>query len=57
MWRWRWAQGGESEPFESQEAAEAWLSGEWPLLLDQGIGEVELFRDDSVVYRMSLEEE
>ncbi len=56
MWRWRWAGGEESEPFASRQEAETWLSAEWPSLVDEGVAEVELLRDDAVVYRMSLEE-
>jgi hypothetical protein len=50
---------GSSDPFEDQEAAEAWLTQEWVSLRDRGIEDVELLDDeqDQALYRMSLEPE
>jgi hypothetical protein len=47
---------GTSGPFESQEAAEAWLAQEWEALHGRGVEEVMLFQEDSDVclYRMGL---
>jgi hypothetical protein len=47
---------GNSDLFEDQETAEAWLSAEWELLSKSGVEEVLLFDEDAaaIVYRMSL---
>jgi hypothetical protein len=47
---------GTSSPFESQEAAEAWLGGDWEALLARGVDEVLLIDESSdvCVYRMGL---
>jgi len=63
-WEWRYldeAGVGVDGPviaFESQEAAEAWLTGNFPVLADQGVSAVSLFDGERVVYGpMSLEPE
>ncbi|MGK2309394.1 hypothetical protein [Cutibacterium sp. V970] len=49
---------GAGQQFESQEEAEAWLSGTWPELQDAGVDAVTLMEDDEVVYGpMGLSEE
>jgi hypothetical protein len=49
---------GESERFESSQAAEAWLAREWESLLGRGIAEVLLHQEeggeDVFLYRMGL---
>jgi hypothetical protein len=49
---------GESERFESSQAAEAWLALEWESLLGRGVAEVLLRQEeggeDVFLYRMSL---
>jgi hypothetical protein len=49
---------GESERFESSQAAEAWLAREWEPLLERGVAEVLLYQEeggeDVVLYRMGL---
>lgn len=42
------------EPFESREAAEAWLTKYWRDLLANGVDQVELFENQNSVYQMSL---
>lgn len=63
MFVWRYldvggAETGGSEPFEDQDAAEAWLAGSWQELFDRGVETVELVEVDAgeggVRYRMGL---
>jgi hypothetical protein len=59
LWRYRDANDidvGNSDLFEDQETAEAWLSAEWEPLSKSGVVEVLLFDEDAgvIVYRMSL---
>jgi hypothetical protein len=50
-------QTGPTESFEDQTEAEAWLTDEWPALVDAGIDAVTLLDGDSEVYGpMSLHE-
>jgi hypothetical protein len=58
-WRYLDAEGrdaGTSEPFETREAAEAWMGDAWSDLLDRGVEQVLLVdRDrDRTLYRMGL---
>jgi len=46
---YRWSHDG-SPTFEDQPTAEEWLSDHWRDLIDAGIDEVTLLRDDEVVY-------
>lgn len=64
MFVWRYLDAneediGNSDPFEDQEAAEAWLSVEWGPLSEIGVAQVQLFDEDAamVVYLMSLDPE
>ncbi len=41
---------GPDETFEDQTEAEAWLSDEWPALLDAGVGSVTLLDGETEVY-------
>jgi hypothetical protein len=53
------ASGGEmraTDPFASQEEAEAWMGSEWAALLDEGAEHVSLRSDGEQVYRMGLRE-
>jgi hypothetical protein len=43
-----------TEPFESKDAAEAWMGEQWRSLLEEGAEEVSLRRDEAVEYRMGL---
>jgi hypothetical protein len=43
-----------TEPFDTKEAAEAWMGAEWASLLEEGAEEVSLQSDDTVEYRMGL---
>jgi hypothetical protein len=47
---------GTSSAFETKEAAEAWLGGEWEALLERGVDEVMLIDETTAarVYRMGL---
>ena len=45
-----------TEPFASQEEAEAWMGAEWSSLLDEGAETVSLVRGDETLYRMGLRE-
>lgn len=56
MWRWEPDQGAIEERFDSQAAAEAWLTANYEDLQDEGIGAVSLCEEDRVVYGpMSLD--
>ncbi len=46
----------ETERFESQEDAEAWMGAHWSGLLDEGAESVSLIRDGEVLYDMGLRE-
>lgn len=46
-----------TEPFESKEAAEAWMGDHWAELLDEGAETVSLLIDDQREYRMGLRAE
>ncbi len=46
----------ETERFESQDDAEAWMGANWSALLDEGAETVSLVRDGEVVYDMGLRE-
>lgn len=56
VYLWRYADDagvvadGPAVSFESQEAAESWLSETYADLLDEGISAVSLFNDLQVVY-------
>lgn len=56
VYQWRYADeagvvtDGPAIAFDSQEAAEEWLSDAYAGLLDDGIAEVSLFNDHSAVY-------
>ena len=61
MFVWRYLDAndmdvGNSDLFEDQEAAEAWLTAEWELLSKSGVEGVLLVDEDAavIVYRMSL---
>ena len=45
-----------TEPFVSQEAAEAWMGAEWAALLEEGAESVSLRDGEEQVYRMGLRE-
>ena len=45
-----------TDPFASQEEAEAWMGVEWAALLDEGAEYVSLRSDDGQVYKMGLRE-
>jgi hypothetical protein len=44
-----------TNPFESQEKAEAWLTDNWESLLDDGVRSVVLMNGAEVLYEMGLE--
>lgn len=46
-----------TEPFASQEDAEAWMGAEWSALRDEGAEYVLLRAGAEVVYRMGLSEQ
>ena len=46
----------ETERFESQADAEAWMGANWSALLGEGAETVSLVRDGEVVYDMGLRE-
>jgi competence protein ComEC len=46
-----------SDPFESQEEAEAWMGTEWRALLEEGAESVSLVEGDVTIYVMGLKEE
>jgi hypothetical protein len=49
---------GATEPFPSQEAAEAWMGTEWSSLLEEGAEKVRLVDPSGkVLYTMGLREE
>lgn len=54
MWRYADEAGvvtdGPAISFDSQEAAEEWLSGSFDELMEGGVAEVSLFDDHSAVY-------
>ncbi len=56
VYLWRYADeagvvaDGPAVSFESQEAAEAWLSESYPDLLEGGISAVSLFNDEQALY-------
>lgn len=54
LWRYADAAGvvtdGPAVAFDSQEAAEEWLTDAYDGLMDEGIAEVSLFNDHSAVY-------
>lgn len=56
VYLWRYANeagvvaDGPAVSFESQEAAEAWLSDSYPDLLEDGISAVSLFNDEQALY-------
>ncbi len=59
VWRYVGESGddrGESEPFDSREAAEAWIGAAWEDLLGDGVEEVVLqdAETGTVLYRMGL---
>jgi hypothetical protein len=43
-----------TEPFDTKDAAEAWMGERWKSLLEEGAEEVSLRRDDALEYRMGL---
>jgi len=45
---------GPDETFADQAEAEAWLSDEWPGLLDSGIETVTLLDGETELYKMGL---
>jgi len=45
-----------TDRFESQEDAEAWMGAEWAALLDEGAEYVLLRSDDKQLYKMGLRE-
>jgi hypothetical protein len=45
---------GESEPFDSQQAAEDWMGAEWQALLDDGHLAATLMNGDEELYTMKL---
>ena len=45
-----------SDPFETQEDAEAWMGVEWASLLDEGAEYVSLRSGDKQIYKMGLRE-
>lgn len=45
-----------TEPFETKDAAEAWMGSEWSALLDEGAETVSLMDDETRLYRMGLRE-
>jgi hypothetical protein len=47
---------GPDETFEDQAEAEAWVSDEWPGLLESGITKVTLLDGEAEVYTMGLEQ-
>lgn len=59
MYRWVLAPGSADDlaaTWPDQAAAEAWLTGAYPELLDAGVNEVSLYEEDRLVYGpMSLE--
>jgi hypothetical protein len=44
-----------TNPFESQDKAEAWLRDNWESLLDDGVRSVVLMNKAEVLYEMGLE--
>ncbi|MDQ4125511.1 MAG: hypothetical protein M3134_07930 [Actinomycetota bacterium] len=46
----------ESETFESQADAEAWMGAHWSALLDEGAESVSLIGDGETIYDMGLRE-
>jgi hypothetical protein len=56
VYLWRYADeagvvaDGPAVSFESQDAAEAWLSETYPELIDEGIAAVSLFNDEQALY-------
>jgi hypothetical protein len=59
FWKLRGPAGedlGESEHFEAQDGAEAWMGGQWARLLGEGVDTVELAQAGEVLYDMSLHE-
>lgn len=56
MWFWRPDQGDDTQQFDSQADAEAWLTLNYEDLQDDGVSEVTLMEEDRVVYGpMSLD--
>jgi hypothetical protein len=45
-----------TDPFASQEDAEAWMGAEWASLLDEGAEFVSLRSGDKQIYKMGLRE-
>jgi ComEC/Rec2-related protein len=61
-WRWRLHDPDgtdlrSTDPFDTQEAAEAWMGTEWRALIDEGAESVSLVEDDVTIYVMGLKEE
>lgn len=46
-----------TEPFSTQDEAEAWMGREWASLLESGAEYVKLVHDGQVLYRMGLRAE
>jgi hypothetical protein len=45
-----------TDPFPSQEEAEAWMGTEWAALLEEGAEYVSLRSDEQQIYKMGLRE-
>jgi hypothetical protein len=59
FWKLRGPDGddlGESEHFDAQDGAEAWMGAHWSRLLKEGVDAVQLARGGEVLYDMSLHE-